>query len=96
MACYLAFNFRRFGEVYKNSFSIIGYGYFRGAIIPLLYARIVDANKHELIASGLNSADALATAATNGYWILIPCYCIVLFFAIWGHKIKSWHKRDTN
>lgn len=63
-----------------------------GAIIPPLYGRMVDANKHELIASGLQEADALSTASTSSYWILIPCYIIILFFALWGHKIKSWSK----
>lgn len=64
-----------------------------GAIIPPLYGRIVEANKHELITNGLQEADALATAATSSYWILIPCYAIVLFFAVWGHKIKNWSKK---
>ncbi|MUU78736.1 sugar MFS transporter [Winogradskyella endarachnes] len=60
-----------------------------GAIIPPLYGKIVDNNKLELISSGLNETEALATASTQSYWILIPCYAIILFFAIWGHKIKS-------
>ena len=64
-----------------------------GAIIPPLYGRIVDANKHELIANGIQEADAIATASTSSYWILIPCYFIILFFAIWGHKIKNWNKK---
>ena len=64
-----------------------------GAIIPPLYGRIVDANKYELITSGIQEVDAMATAATSSYWILIPCYAIVLFFAIWGHRIKNWSKK---
>jgi glucose/galactose transporter len=64
-----------------------------GAIIPPLYGKIVDANKLELIANGVQEADALATAATSSYWVLIPCYTIVLFFAIWGHKIKNWSQQ---
>lgn len=24
------------------------------------------------------------------YWVLIPCYLFILFFAIKGHKLKSW------
>ena len=63
-----------------------------GAIIPPLYGKIVDANKQELITSGLQEAEAMASASTSSYWILIPCYAIVLFFAIWGHKIKKWSK----
>lgn len=58
-----------------------------GAIIPPLYGRMVDANKHELIASGLKDADALSSASTSSYWILIPCYAIILYFAIWGNKV---------
>uniref|UniRef100_UPI00404848F8 sugar MFS transporter n=1 Tax=Mariniflexile sp. TaxID=1979402 RepID=UPI00404848F8 len=64
-----------------------------GAIIPPLYGRMVDANKHELITNGVNEVDALATASTSSYWILIPCYILILFFALWGHKYKSWSKQ---
>lgn len=61
-----------------------------GAIIPPLYGRLVDAGKHEMAAQGIHDVETLATASTSSYWILIPCYLIVLFFAIKGHKIKSW------
>jgi FHS family L-fucose permease-like MFS transporter len=54
---------------------------------------MVDANKHELIANGIKESEALATAATSSYWILIPCYSLILFFAIWGHKYKSWSRK---
>ncbi|MEO8773635.1 MAG: sugar MFS transporter [Gelidibacter sp.] len=63
-----------------------------GAIIPPLYGRLVDAGKHEMIANGIQDVAELSTASTSSYWILIPCYLIVLFFAIKGHKIKSWTK----
>ena len=63
-----------------------------GAIIPPLYGRLVDAGKHEMIANGVQDAATLSTASTSSYWILIPCYLIVLFFALKGHKIKSWSK----
>ena len=26
----------------------------------------------------------------TGYWVLIPCFLYLIFFAIWGHKIKDW------
>ena len=40
----------------------------------------------------LGKADALikpvvAEASTAGYWVLLPCYLIILFFAVKGHKI---------
>lgn len=63
-----------------------------GAIIPPLYGRLVDAGKHEMMAKGIEDVGTLSTASTSSYWILIPCYLIVLFFAVRGHKIKSWKK----
>jgi len=64
-----------------------------GAIIPPLYGKLVDANKHELIQQGISEAEASASAATASYWILIPCYAIILFFALKGHKYKSWTRK---
>jgi|TARA_B110000908_G_scaffold148658_1_gene181318 glucose/galactose transporter len=64
-----------------------------GAIIPPLYGRLVDTNKLELVANGINESEALASAATSSYWILIPCYALILFFAFKGHKYKSWSRK---
>ena len=25
-----------------------------------------------------------------GYWVLIPCFLYLIFFAVKGHKITSW------
>ena len=32
-------------------------------------------------------AAATAEASTSGYWILLPCYLIILYYAISGHKL---------
>ncbi len=64
-----------------------------GAIIPPLYGRLVDAGKETLIASGVDHTEALSSAATSSYWILIPCYALILFFALWGHKMTNWTKK---
>jgi fucose permease len=56
---------------------------------------MVDANKQELITDGLQEADAMAQASTSSYWILIPCYVIILFFALWGHNYKSWTRTKS-
>ena len=64
-----------------------------GAIIPPLYGRLVDSHKHDLMSHGINEANAIASASTDSYWILIPCYAIILFFAIWGHKLKGGSKK---
>jgi FHS family L-fucose permease-like MFS transporter len=81
------------GKFTKTASALLIMAISGGAIIPPLYGRIVDANKQELMASGIQEAAALATAATVSYWILIPCYAIILFFAILGHKIKNWSKK---
>jgi len=81
------------GEFTKTASALLIMAISGGAIIPPLYGRMVDANKHELITKGLNEVDALATASTSSYWILIPCYALILFFAIWGHKYKGWTKK---
>mgnify|MGYP000509816106 CR=1 FL=1 len=75
------------GKFTKTASALLIMAISGGAIIPPLYGRMVDANKHELIANGLQEADAMSTAATSSYWILIPCYTIILFFALWGCKI---------
>ncbi|MGY6649463.1 sugar MFS transporter [Wenyingzhuangia sp. IMCC45574] len=49
-----------------------------GAILTPLYGKLVDAK----VASGT----AISEASTQAYWMLIPCYAIILFFAIKGHK----------
>ena len=60
-----------------------------GAIIPPLYGRLVDSSKEALINSGLEAADALALAAKESYYILIPCYAIIFVFAVWGQRPKK-------
>ncbi|UMB60297.1 sugar MFS transporter [Lutibacter sp. A80] len=75
------------GKYTKTASALLVMAISGGAIIPPLYGRLVDANKHELITSGINEAEALATAATSSYWILIPCYALILYFALSGHKL---------
>jgi len=60
-----------------------------GAIIPPLYGRLVDSGKEALIDSGLEASDALAVAAKESYYILIPCYSIIFVFAVWGQRLKK-------
>lgn len=50
-----------------------------GAVIPPLYGKLVDLGK----AGGTE----IAAANTQAYWILIPCYTIILFFAMKGHLL---------
>lgn len=78
------------GKFTKTASALLIMAISGGAIIPPLYGRMVDASKHELISNGMDKSQAMATAATSSYWILIPCYVTILFFAIWGHTYKSW------
>ncbi|WP_242202610.1 sugar MFS transporter [Aestuariivivens insulae] len=81
------------GKFTKTASALLIMAIAGGAIIPPLYGRMVDAGKHELIANGIAEAEAISSASTASYWILIPCYAIILFFALWGHNIKSWTKK---
>ncbi|WP_428228411.1 sugar MFS transporter [Flavobacterium sp.] len=57
-----------------------------GAIIPPLYGKFVDTNKADMLAQGMREVAANANATTEGYWILLPCYIFILYYAIIGHK----------
>ena len=81
------------GKFTKTASALLIMAISGGAIIPPLYGRLVDAEKQELIASGIEGSEATASAATGSYWILIPCYAMILFFAVWGHKYKSWGRK---
>ncbi|CAL2089498.1 sugar MFS transporter [Tenacibaculum sp. 190524A05c] len=77
------------GEFTKTASALLVMAIAGGAIIPPLYGRLVDSTKEDLISSGMNEANALAEASTNGYWILIPCYVIILYYATYGHKLGN-------
>lgn len=64
-----------------------------GAIIPPLYGKIVESSHISFLNEGMTDVLAKSTAATSSYWILIPCYGIILFFALWGHQYKNWSKK---
>ncbi|AUS06552.1 sugar MFS transporter [Pseudotamlana carrageenivorans] len=57
-----------------------------GAIIPPLYGALVDSKKEALISLGNDTVAATAEAASYGYWILLPCYAFILYYAFIGHK----------
>ncbi|MBO0590262.1 sugar MFS transporter [Cellulophaga sp. E16_2] len=57
-----------------------------GAILPLLYGALVDVKKQEYLTTAASEATAMAQAATFGYWVLVPCYVFILYYAFWGHK----------
>jgi FHS family L-fucose permease-like MFS transporter len=62
-----------------------------GAIFPLIYGALADsidiANETQGIAATAKSGNQIA------YIILLPSYIMILFFAIKGHKYRSWSKK---
>jgi FHS family L-fucose permease-like MFS transporter len=75
------------GKFTKTASALLIMAISGGAIIPPLYGALVDSKKEELIATGINEGSALAEAASFGYWILLPCYIVILYYAFWGHKV---------
>ncbi|WP_346837190.1 sugar MFS transporter [Microbulbifer sp. SAOS-129_SWC] len=45
-----------------------------GAVIPLAFGHISD----------------IAGSTQLGYWVALPCYLFILFYALKGHKMRSW------
>ena len=75
------------GKFTKTASALLIMAIAGGAIIPPLYGIFVDSNKADLIAQGMNELTATAEASTSGYWILLPCYVIIFYYAIAGHKL---------
>jgi fucose permease len=80
------------GKFTKTASALLIMAISGGALIPLLYGRLVDNYKWELMQTGMKESEAIAIASTDSYWILIPCYCIILYYALSGHKLGL--KRD--
>lgn len=75
------------GKFTKTASALLIMGISGGAVLPLLYGALVDSKKELLISSGTNEIAATAEAASYGYWVLLPCYVIILYYAFWGHKV---------
>lgn len=59
------------GRFTKIGSSLLIMGIAGGALIPLLYGRLVDISN-----------------AQTAYWIMVPCYLFIGYFAVYGHKVK--------
>jgi glucose/galactose transporter len=75
------------GKFTKTASALLIMAISGGAIIPPLYGALVDNKKESLIVDGVNEVSAMAEAASFGYWILLPCYLIIFYYAFWGHKV---------
>lgn len=69
------------GRFTKIGSSLLVMGIVGGAVIPLLFGLLVD----------ISQAGAPIASVENyqfGYWIMMPAYLFILYFAIHGHKIR--------
>ncbi|WP_339893391.1 sugar MFS transporter [uncultured Algibacter sp.] len=75
------------GKFTKTASALLIMAISGGAILPPLYGVLVDNKKESLLTSGIDEVSAMAEAASFGYWVLLPCYIIILYYAFWGHKV---------
>ena len=74
----------RLGKFTKSGASMLVVAIVGGAVVPLVFGFILDALKP---ASELVSAENFQTA----YWLFVPCYLFILFYAVAGHKVGLKH-----
>ncbi|PQJ21065.1 sugar MFS transporter [Tenacibaculum sp. SG-28] len=75
------------GKFTKTASALLIMAIAGGAIIPPLYGYLVDHQKVSLMQEGMEESLALANASTSSYWILFPCYALILYYAVAGHKL---------
>ncbi len=70
------------GRFTKIGSSLLVMGIVGGAIIPLIFGFLVDLSK---------GAAEVATVANyqSAYWVMLPGYLFILYFALHGHKIRT-------
>lgn len=78
------------GKFTKTASALLIMAISGGAIIPLLYGRVVDSLHHSYLAEGMEETVAMAHSSNQGYWVLLPCYIVIYFYAVKGYKIRSW------
>jgi FHS family L-fucose permease-like MFS transporter len=66
---------RQLGRFTKLGSALLLMSVVGGGIFPLIFGRLIDLNV------GYPQTAVL---------LLVPCYLILLFFSVWGYKIKTW------
>ena len=69
------------GKFTKVGASLLVMAIVGGAVVPLIFGTIVDAVKTAEVAVVANYQTA--------YWVMVPCYLFILYFAASGHKIRT-------
>jgi len=69
------------GKFTKAGASLLVMAIVGGAVIPLIFGTIVDAVKI--------TEEAVVGDYQTAYWVMVPCYLFILYFAVSGHKIRT-------
>lgn len=69
------------GRFTKAGSSLLVMAIVGGAVIPLIFGYIVDLVK--------STENALVGDYQAAYWVMAPCYLFIMYFALWGHKIRT-------
>lgn len=79
------------GGYTKIGGAILIMGIIGGAVFPLIYGSWADSINVS------NQAQGIAETAKSGnqiaYLILLPAYCMIIFYAFKGHKYRSWSRK---
>lgn len=69
------------GKLTKTGSSLLVMAIVGGAVLPIIFGFLVDT---------INTTEVAAQVADyqKAYWILVPCYLFILYFALHGHKIR--------
>jgi len=69
------------GKFTKIGASLLVMAIVGGAVIPFIFGTIVDAVKI--------TEEALVGDYQTAYWVMVPCYLFILYFAVSGHKVRT-------
>jgi glucose/galactose transporter len=69
------------GRFTKAGASLLVMAIVGGAVIPLIFGFIVDAVK--------TTEQALVADYQSAYWVMVPCYLFIFYYAVSGHKIRT-------
>lgn len=62
------------GKLTATGSAMLVMGIAGGAVLPLTYGYLAESSGNSQLA----------------YWLLLPCYAFILFYALKGHKLRSW------
>jgi FHS family L-fucose permease-like MFS transporter len=73
------------GSLTKKGASLLVMGIVGGAVIPFVFGLVLNQITNMGITPDISNYQ-------DAYWVLIPPYLFILYYAIWGHKIRVQKK----